>query len=476
MHVVGALGLGGATPAAVTAPSPTTESVAAGGAPAGKTFSAFTDPDGRIASYSASIVNAVGSTAIAGGSGLGAYTVSGYADGDAYSIVLTALDSSGDPLASAVHVVDIATAATNVTAPAATSESVASGGTPANVTFSAFTDPDGRIASYSKAEINAVGSATWTGTGLGAYSVSGSADGDSGAILLTALDSGGDPLATAVHVWDIAVDTGAVPPPELVWSQDFTTTACDAATWTNASTTGSITADSGATPIATWVRTSASGNSTNTWSWEVGANGFGLIGLQWSGASTSVGIGARLDLATQPAVDWDRDGIVIQMLVKRVYTAATPTAPNSEILNVGIGPDGSGFQVAHVHQVRHYQDSGGKDFLRGVASTFSATDSVVSWSSSSVIVLRLDRANVTMQMVEGATAMLSAAALDSTTYDYETVGATAITAAILATGNPWADGISPHFYMNSKNPVAGGGVEMSLWISEMAVYTSGVAQ
>ena len=108
MHVVGALGLGGATPAAVTAPTPTTESVAAGGAPAGKTFSAFTDPDGRIASYSASIVNAVGSTAIAGGSGLGAYTVSGYADGDAYSIVLTALDSSGDPLASAVHAVDIA--------------------------------------------------------------------------------------------------------------------------------------------------------------------------------------------------------------------------------------------------------------------------------------------------------------------------------------------------------------------------------
>ena len=110
MHVVGALGLGGgAAPAAVTAPSPTTESVAAGGTPAGKTFSAFTDPDSRIASYSATTTNSVGSATWTG-AGLGAYTIGSSADGDSGTLALTALDSSGDPLATAYHSWDIAAA------------------------------------------------------------------------------------------------------------------------------------------------------------------------------------------------------------------------------------------------------------------------------------------------------------------------------------------------------------------------------
>ena len=110
MHVVGALGLGGgAAPAAVTAPSPTTESVAAGGTPAGKTFSAFTDPDSRIASYSATTTNSVGSATWTG-TGLGAYTIGSSADGDSGTLALTALDSSGVPLATAYHSWDIAAA------------------------------------------------------------------------------------------------------------------------------------------------------------------------------------------------------------------------------------------------------------------------------------------------------------------------------------------------------------------------------
>jgi hypothetical protein len=110
MHVVGALGLGGgAAPAAVTAPSPTTESVAAGGTPAAKTFGAFTDPDSRIASYSATTTNSVGSATWTG-TGLGAYTIGSSADGDSGTLALTALDSSGDPLATAYHSWDIAAA------------------------------------------------------------------------------------------------------------------------------------------------------------------------------------------------------------------------------------------------------------------------------------------------------------------------------------------------------------------------------
>ena len=115
MHVVGALGLGGgAAPAAVTAPSPTTESVATGGTPAGKTFSAFTDPDSRIASYSATTTNSVGSATWTG-TGLGAYTIGSSADGDSGTLALTALDSSGDPLATAYHSWDIAAVTTGAT-------------------------------------------------------------------------------------------------------------------------------------------------------------------------------------------------------------------------------------------------------------------------------------------------------------------------------------------------------------------------
>lgn len=97
-------------PSPVAPPAPTSESVAAGGTPASKTFGAFTDPDAQIASYSAAITNAVGSTTIASGSGLGPYDVSGFADGNGYTLALTALDASGDPLATALHSVVIATA------------------------------------------------------------------------------------------------------------------------------------------------------------------------------------------------------------------------------------------------------------------------------------------------------------------------------------------------------------------------------
>lgn len=96
----------------VEPPSPTTENVLTGATPTAVTFGAFTDPDSVIASYSAQISNASGTTAIATGSGLGPYTVSGYSDGNAYSIILNALDGGGDIVASAVHTVGINDAGT----------------------------------------------------------------------------------------------------------------------------------------------------------------------------------------------------------------------------------------------------------------------------------------------------------------------------------------------------------------------------
>jgi hypothetical protein len=100
---VGAAPLSGVTP-----PAATSEAVAAGGSVTNWTFGAFTDPDGRIASYSATLVTVTGSGSLSG-SGLGPYSITGTADGDAYTVELDALDGDGGVLATAVHAVSIAT-------------------------------------------------------------------------------------------------------------------------------------------------------------------------------------------------------------------------------------------------------------------------------------------------------------------------------------------------------------------------------
>jgi hypothetical protein len=91
----------------VTPPAATSEAVASGGSVTGWTFGAFTDPDGRIASYSATLVTVTGSGSLSG-TGLGPYSITGTADGDAYTVELDALDGDGGVLATAVHTVAIA--------------------------------------------------------------------------------------------------------------------------------------------------------------------------------------------------------------------------------------------------------------------------------------------------------------------------------------------------------------------------------
>ena len=98
-----------------------------------------------------------------------------------------------------------------VTPPSPTSEAVASGGSLSAKTFAAFTDPGGRIdaSKYLATTTTASGSTSWSGTGLGPYSASGSADGDAGTLSLTARDSSNNPLATAVHSYERATVAGA---------------------------------------------------------------------------------------------------------------------------------------------------------------------------------------------------------------------------------------------------------------------------
>jgi hypothetical protein len=93
---------GGGSVDPVTPPAAASESVAAGASLSAVTFGAFTDPGARIASYSASKTNVVGSATISG-TGLGPYTISGAADSEVLLIELDALDSGGNVLATAAY-------------------------------------------------------------------------------------------------------------------------------------------------------------------------------------------------------------------------------------------------------------------------------------------------------------------------------------------------------------------------------------
>jgi len=203
-------GSGGGGGAPVQPPASTKQSVASGGSPAAKTFSAFTDADSLIASYSAAMVNTVGTTSVSG-SGLGAYTFSGSSNGDSFTLKLNALNGGGQVLATAVHAVDIAAANATAQPPAPSVETVTSGSAPANYTFSAFTDPDSIIASYTAVIVNVIGTTSIaSGSGLGPYVFQGYDDGDSFVLTLSALDAGGDVVATAMRAITIKASTGSV--------------------------------------------------------------------------------------------------------------------------------------------------------------------------------------------------------------------------------------------------------------------------
>lgn len=143
-----------------------------------------------------------------------------------------------------------------VTPPAAQSQSVAQGGSFSAVTFGAFTDSGGRISSYSATKTNVAGSGTISGTGLGPYSFSGTADGEVLTVELDALDSGGNVLATAVFTGTIA---GAPPSSELLATWDFR--SADTGTLSGS---GTITTDSGGTDVVDYNVFVQSGSPTAT--------------------------------------------------------------------------------------------------------------------------------------------------------------------------------------------------------------------
>ena len=103
----------------------------------------------------------------------------------------------------------------DVTPPAATTQAKASGASLTAHTFGAFTGPDaGSIDGYTARTVNAVGSTSWAGSGLGAWTPSSDADGDAGVLALDAT-IGGTVVATALHDYSRAAAGGGA---GLTWS------------------------------------------------------------------------------------------------------------------------------------------------------------------------------------------------------------------------------------------------------------------
>ena len=91
--------------------------------------------------------------------------------------------------------------------PSPTSQATGAGVNFSAKTFGSFTDPSSVISSYQAVTTNATGSASWSGSGLGAYTAS-SADGDSGILSLNAKNADGEIVATATHSFDRAAPAG----------------------------------------------------------------------------------------------------------------------------------------------------------------------------------------------------------------------------------------------------------------------------
>lgn len=97
----------------------------------------------------------------------------------------------------------------DVSPPAATTEATAAGVALSAKTFGAFGGTDaGLIDGYTARTVNSVGSTSWSGSGLGAYTPSGGADGDAGVLALDAT-IGGVVVATALHDYSRSDGAGA---------------------------------------------------------------------------------------------------------------------------------------------------------------------------------------------------------------------------------------------------------------------------
>lgn len=351
-------GGGGADPAPVTAPAATSEAVAADGAPAGKTFGAFTDPDGRIASYSAAITNAVGSTAIASGSGLGAYTVSGYANGDSYVLRLTALDASGDPLATAVHVVDIAPTEYPALVPPSppAAQALASGSTSSSAI--SWGSPTGGSGSTTTADV--LTQDVGTGASLSGGAVVGLEDGDVCRVRRTWTDSVTGQTVSATTVVAVGAAGGAYDW-ETLLDLDLTGADYTARTLTVGAAAVQLMEADGVTPTGISLRyTNRTGSPTASVAHVVGT------GITWSVAGTNQAIALGIQFDGQSAQDTDIFAVDVVASISLLTTA--------DASGFGVGP--SHLATAVGFAGAYFYRSGASTYawwpIRGISSNIAA--------------------------------------------------------------------------------------------------------
>ena len=209
-----------------------------------------------------------------------------------------------------------------VTPPSPTSQSVASGVNLSAKTFGSFTDPDSIIASYQAVTTNATGGASWSGSGLGAYTPSSSA-GDSGTLSLNAKDSAGNIVATALHTYDrAAVSSGAA------WEEKFSLNI-KGATNIGAFSSGTNTVDATGGDIALTAKKTGSGQSGNVSI----QNGVGAVidAIGASGAMT--GAFYVSPLLTGYGIDYLR----FFSIALDVYVTAIDFDGNGSICNISLG-------------------------------------------------------------------------------------------------------------------------------------------
>ena len=160
-----------------------------------------------------------------------------------------------------------ATAGTAVIPPDPVKAVVSAGGSFSNVTFAAFIDPKGLIVSYTATATNLQGTATISGSGLGPYTISGEADGESLVINLAAKDASNRVLGYATWAGTIALPTGGGSWVDLL-DLDFT----DLTTQSALSGSSTLTFDSSADTISLNVGARNGYNGTFT-----PTNGSGLV-------------------------------------------------------------------------------------------------------------------------------------------------------------------------------------------------------
>jgi hypothetical protein len=180
----------------------------------------------------------------------------------------------------------------DVSPPAATTESTAAGVGLAGKTFGAFGGADaGSIDGYTARTVNASGATSWSGSGLGAYTPSGGADGDAGVLALDAT-IGGVVVATALHDYTRAAAAGGA---TRLYDVDFTANITDLTLTVGGGDTTLYESD-GTTPKATvgaWNRVTTPSTSTAA---ITAANGGGKV--QNAGTNTSTDLYTRITAAS----------------------------------------------------------------------------------------------------------------------------------------------------------------------------------